>query len=103
MLAIMPHQPFVGAVMKPCASWIEAEITRQVIQRGAGKTICPSEVARALSPQWRGLMDDVRAVAAQLAARGEIVVTQKGATVDALAAKGPIRLGLPPKNLQDSD
>jgi stage III sporulation protein SpoIIIAA len=75
---------------------IEAEVAAQVAARGAGKTICPSEVARALAGDWRGLMPQVRAVAAVMAARGEIVVTQKGVPVDAVAAKGPIRLGLPP-------
>lgn len=63
--------------------------------RGADKTICPSDVARALAAEWRPLMPRVREVAADLAARGEIVVTQRGTPVDALAANGPIRLGLP--------
>ena len=66
-----------------------------VTQRGPGKTICPSEVARALGSDWRMLMPDVRRVASTLASDGKIKVTQKGAEVDALAAKGPIRLSLP--------
>ena len=61
-------------------------------RRGLGKTFCPSEVARALSQDWRPLMPRVRAVAATL----PIVATQKGATVDPITAKGPIRLGLKP-------
>ncbi len=79
----------------PSAKALEAEITRQVTARGAGKTICPSEVARALSDDWRDLMPAVRAAAADMAARGEITVTQRGQPVDAVAARGPIRLGLP--------
>jgi hypothetical protein len=37
----------------------------------------------------------VREAAAVLAERGEIAVTQSGASVDARTARGPIRLGLP--------
>jgi hypothetical protein len=67
----------------------------QVTARGTGKTICPSEVARALTADWRSLMPEVRAVAGDLTQRGDIVVTQKGAPVDACLARGPIRLGKP--------
>ncbi len=66
-------------------------------ERGSGKTICPSEVARALvgdETAWRSLMPEVRRVAASLAAGGEILVTQRGAEVDALSARGAIRLSL---------
>ncbi|MEW9919548.1 DUF3253 domain-containing protein [Marimonas sp. MJW-29] len=80
--------------MRPSAKALEAEIRRRVTERGAGKTICPSEVARALADDWRALMPQVRAVAARMAARGEIAVTQRGVAVDALSAQGPIRLGL---------
>lgn len=81
--------------MKPSPSTIEAEIRAQVAARGRGRTICPSEVARALSADWRPLMAAVRERAAELAERGEIRVTQRGQPVDARAARGPIRLGLP--------
>ncbi len=77
----------------PSRTEIEAEIAAQLSARGAGRTICPSEVARALAEDWRALMDDVRDVAGQMAARGEIAVTQKGRRVDAVKATGPIRLG----------
>ena len=64
----------------------------QVHRRGVHKTICPSEVARALGgEQWRDLMEAVRAVGCELAAEGTIVVTQKGQVVDPERAKGPIR------------
>ena len=88
----MPTLGFVPAVTQPSRTDIADEITRQVIDRGAGKSICPSEVARALASDWRAMMDDVRAVAADLAATGEIAVTQKGVPVDARTVKGPIRL-----------
>lgn len=72
-----------------------------VLQRGVGKTICPSEVARSLAEDWRPLMPDIRAVAAVLAEQGQIRATQKGRRVDLRAARGPIRLGLP--DPQDPD
>ena len=56
----------------------------------SGTTFCPSEVARALSEDWRPLMPLVRQVAADMS---EIVATQKGAPVDPVMARGPIRLG----------
>jgi len=65
-------------------------------RRGAGKTFCPSEAARALGDDWRARMDDVRSAAGQLVAEGRIVATQKGAPVDPVTARGPIRLGLAP-------
>jgi hypothetical protein len=75
---------------------IEATIAAMVAERGAGKTICPSEVARALAGEdFRPLMPEVREAAAALADRGEVVVTQGGERVDARTARGPIRLGRP--------
>ena len=74
---------------------IASAILSAVHTRGTGKTICPSEVARALSDDWRSLMPDIRRVAQTLAEAGDIAVTQKGLAVDAVAARGPIRLGLP--------
>ncbi len=60
-------------------------------RRGGGATFCPSEAARALAEDWRPLMPRVRQVAARLPLRA----TQAGVEVDQVAAKGPIRLGLP--------
>ena len=70
-------------------------ILEQVRARGSGRTICPSEVARALAADWRPLMPAVRRVAGVLRARDEIAVTQKGVPVAPEVARGPIRLGLP--------
>jgi len=85
---------FVGAAMKLSRAEIADEIRAQVTARGAGKTICRSEVARALADDWRDLMDNVRAVAGDLAEAGEVTVTQRGAPVDVRTARGPVRLGL---------
>ncbi|WP_137111522.1 DUF3253 domain-containing protein [Rhodobacter sp. SY28-1] len=70
---------------------IRAAILDLALQRGRDKSLCPSEVAKALSADWRPLMPEVRAVAA---ATPEIVATQGGIEVDPLAAQGPIRLRL---------
>jgi hypothetical protein len=75
-------------------SALESAIASLLAERDPGKTICPSEAARAVGgDDWRELMPAAREAAARLAERGEIVVTQRGEVVDALAARGPIRLG----------
>lgn len=62
-------------------------------QRGPEKSICPSEVARALSDDnWRELMPEVRRVAYELCQSGQIVATQRGEVVDLSDVSGPIRL-----------
>ncbi|ROT99111.1 DUF3253 domain-containing protein [Histidinibacterium lentulum] len=77
----------------------EDEVARAILtlarERGAGRTLCPSEAARRLSDDWRPLMAEVRRVATGLAAEGRLSVTQKGREVSAETARGPIRLGLP--------
>ncbi|MGI9523753.1 MAG: DUF3253 domain-containing protein [Hyphomicrobiaceae bacterium] len=76
---------------------IETLILELCATRGAGRTICPSEVARALAGQdadWRAVMDDVRRVGAGLMRQGRIVISQPGTPVDPGTVKGPIRFGL---------
>jgi hypothetical protein len=71
---------------------LEKAILAMLAQRGAGKTICPSEVARKLHPEdWEQWMEPTRAAGRRLAAGGEIVVTQGGRVVDPSRAKGAIR------------
>ncbi|MEL6466986.1 MAG: DUF3253 domain-containing protein [Pseudomonadota bacterium] len=82
----------------PSDAQIAAALMAALRQRGAGKTICPSEVARALTPDWRPLMHDVRRIAQVLADSGDITITQRGHPVAAPQARGPIRLGLPPSS-----
>jgi Protein of unknown function (DUF3253) len=72
---------------------IEDAIFALLSEREGSGTICPSEVARRLAPkQWKTLMQSVREVAARLALEGRLVATQKGKEVNALSARGPIRL-----------
>lgn len=73
-----------------------ARSIRTLLAAHEGKTICPSEVARALDPVgFRALMPAVRDVASGLRERGRIVITQRGKEVDPARARGPIRLALP--------
>jgi hypothetical protein len=73
---------------------LEAVILRLLAERGAGKTICPSDAARAVGGNWRALIEQVREAARRLVARGKIDITQKGQAVDGSIAKGPIRFRL---------
>lgn len=66
---------------------------RKMAAQRAPKSFCPSEVARALSDNWRPLMPEVRRVAGQMR---EIIASQKGVLVDPDTARGPIRLSLKP-------
>ena len=80
---------------------IELVILQMLAERGAGKTICPSEAARRIaelagSPErWRSWMNRTRVTAALMARRGALVILQRGKRVDPAAARGAIRLGLP--------
>lgn len=75
---------------------IESAILALVEQRGAGKSICPSEAARAVWPEdWQGRMRQVRTVAIGMARKGEIVILRKGKPVDPDDFKGVYRLSLP--------
>jgi hypothetical protein len=74
---------------------IEATILGLLARRGPGKTICPSDAARALDDaNFRPLMAPVRRVARSLVERGELEVTQSGRVVDIDTARGAIRLRL---------
>jgi len=78
---------------------IEQTMLRLVTERGAGKTICPSEVARALGGPhpdgWGPLMQPVRKVALRLMADGRLSILRKGRPVDSADFKGVYRLALP--------
>ena len=65
-------------------------------RRDPGKTICPSDAARALGgdADFRPLMRLVREAAAALVADGDIEVTQRGRVVHLATARGAIRLRL---------
>ena len=84
----------------PSPERIEATISELVDQRDEGKTICPSDAARALAGEsdFRPLMEPVREQARRMVDRGELEITQKGEVVDdPSTVRGPIRLRRPPK------
>lgn len=82
--------------MTPNAALPTAEIETAILaltaQRGPAKSICPSEVARALRPDWQTLLTEVRRVACRLAASGRIDILRKGKVVEPVEVKGVIRL-----------
>jgi hypothetical protein len=75
---------------------IERLILDLLGKRSASSSICPSEVARAMSDDeatWRGLMPNVRAVAAAMQAAGRVRITRGDEVVTpATLDHGPIRL-----------
>ena len=89
MGAISPP-PSRDAAIEPAR--IDAEILALTEARGPDKSICPSEVARALAEDWRALMGDVRRGAARLAEAGRIDILRKGKPIDPATMRGVIRL-----------
>jgi hypothetical protein len=74
---------------------LEQTIRALLASRASTATICPSDVARAVSPKdWRKQMEPVREAARRMVAAGEVEVTQGGRVVDPSTAKGPIRIRL---------
>lgn len=78
---------------------IAASMLALVTARGAGKTISPEDVARALGGDhpdgWSPLMIPVRKVAVKLAQEGKVAIYRKGKPVAPDDFKGVYRLGLP--------
>ncbi|ABY31389.1 DUF3253 domain-containing protein [Methylorubrum extorquens] len=79
---------------------IEETMLRLVSERGADKTCCPSEIARALGGPhpdgWSSLMQPVRRVAVRLTKAGRVQILRKGKPVeDPDDFRGIYRLSLP--------
>jgi hypothetical protein len=73
-------------------------ISEEILRRTAEprNSICPSEVARGLSPEgWRPLMGAIRAEAARLSAAGQVEILRKGKPVAPELMHGVIRLRKP--------
>lgn len=77
---------------------IREAILAQAAARGAEKSICPSDVARAVAPDaWRSVMTRVRREAIVLAREGRIEILRKGRPVDPNEEiRGVIRLRIRP-------
>ena len=62
-------------------------------KRGADKTICPSEAARAMDGEnWRDLMPMIHAVARALAEEAIVELRQGGERIGREAIVGPYRI-----------
>ena len=95
MSAAMPIRAHANGAMTPSDEALRAALLAFAAKRGAGRSFCPSEPARALSPDWRALMPRIRAEAARLQDEGVLIATQRGQPVRADRAQGPIRLSRP--------
>lgn len=79
----------------PAPNRIEAEILRQLAAAAPGRSVDPTEIARALDPEWQKLTSAVRRAAVRLAEAGQIDILRKGRRVEPAGVKGVIRLRLP--------
>ena len=93
----MPSDTTPAPALKPSRTTIEQAIEQLVAERGAGKTICPSEVARELGGSdekvWRLLMKPIRAAAVAMAQEGRVAIRRKGKIVDPGDFRGVYRIG----------
>jgi hypothetical protein len=68
-------------------------LLRIAAERGPEKSLCPTDVARAVSAEnWRPLLGAVRKVAADLARQGKIEILRKGKPINPDEMRGVIRL-----------
>ncbi|GGE46594.1 hypothetical protein GCM10007276_24740 [Agaricicola taiwanensis] len=77
---------------------VEDVILRLTRERGPGKTICPTEAARALAAEgedFRRHLPKVRAAAIRLMQQKRLMITRKGKPLDTPEFKGVYRLGMP--------
>ena len=80
----------------------EQAILQLIALRGPGKTICPTEAAKAVSEKnWRKLLPDVRASAVRLALAEKATIYRSGRPVDPSNFKGVYRIGLPMEDAND--
>ena len=95
LLSAMQNQ----TVSRADSSEIEATLLRLVAERGPGKTVDPTEAARALGGDhpdgWGPLMQPIRRAAVALAEQGRVVILRKGKPVDPRDFKGVYRLTAP--------
>lgn len=102
----VPHNPIMADMAKR-PEIIKGYLDNLLAARQPPKTLCPSEVARALSSgelqtagvsSWRELMPEIRTMVAEMRDQGRVEVLQKGEVLqghlgEGLAnVKGPIRV-----------
>ncbi len=83
-------------------STLPAVIVTLCAEAGPGKTICPTDAAKAYAHErgedelaWREWLTKVRRSAVDLAREGRLVIYRKGKPVDPNDFRGVYRLGLP--------
>lgn len=83
--------------MPPAPADIEATILRLLDEAGPGKSISPTDAARALveGNEWNTVMPAVRRAAVKLAQAGRLVIIRKGKPADPTGFKGVYRLAPP--------
>lgn len=75
---------------------VETVIFDLLGKAGAGKSVSPEEVARAVDPEgWRRMLGRVRGTAIGLARQGRLVITRHGKPADPDDFRGVYRLKLP--------
>jgi hypothetical protein len=81
---------------------IEHTILALLAERGPGRPLDPTEVARAIGGDhpdgWGRVARPVRAAAVKLMKEGRLVILRKGKPVDPDDFRGIYRLALPPGN-----
>lgn len=93
-----PNSTATPSPARPSLKDIEQELETLVSARGVKKTICPSEVARALTSDWRVEMPRIRNVACDLARQGRVSILQRGEVIplnQLQHMRGPIRISMP--------
>jgi Protein of unknown function (DUF3253) len=79
---------------EPSDKEIRDEILRLLLLDSRVSSICPSDVARSLRPQWRQWMPLIMEIVAEMVKDREIEAILQGQPVDIEKVKGPIRLRL---------
>jgi hypothetical protein len=87
---------------KPSKRTLEQMIIDLCNAQGLGKTICPTDAARAFAAErgeddlgWRKWLQQVRSTAVGMSRKGDLVIYRKGKPVDPDTFRGVYRLGLP--------
>jgi hypothetical protein len=83
----------------PDAAALTQELSRQINALAPEKSLCPSDIARALvgadPDRWSRLMPSIRKAAIEMAKGGQLVILRKGKIADPDGFKGVYRLAAP--------
>ncbi|MBP0443954.1 DUF3253 domain-containing protein [Roseomonas sp. SSH11] len=81
---------------RPDRPALQAEILRQAEACPPGRSLSPSDIAKALYPEnWQSILTPVRQAAVALQREGRLEVLRKGKPVPPAEVRGVIRLRLP--------